>query len=192
MRDIPNLVGYLATENGEIVSVRSGQAVTLSKRIHKGYYVVTVGVGAGSQRSRHRYFVHRLVLAAYKGLPPAGENIARHLNGDSLDNRPSNLAWGTHKSNRDDAVRHGTTGFGPLAPRRKLTQDQVMEIRRQASMGVPCQELANRYGVGRYYIPRIVAGRNWPITEPASEVKAGVPEKSGPFTLDTGRESLFS
>jgi hypothetical protein len=52
-------------------------------------------------------FVHVLVLEAFVGpRPPSHE--ARHLNGRRLDNRLSNLAWGSRAANQLDSVRHGT------------------------------------------------------------------------------------
>lgn len=49
--------------------------------------------------------VHRLVCEAFHGPPPEGHEV-RHLNGDRLDNRRENLAWGTRKENAADSVFH--------------------------------------------------------------------------------------
>lgn len=51
--------------------------------------------------------VHALVAAAFIGPRPEGLEV-RHLNGDRLDNRAENLAYGTRSENMRDAVRHGT------------------------------------------------------------------------------------
>lgn len=52
-------------------------------------------------------FVHRLVALAFLG-PRPDRHETRHLNGDKLDNRLSNLAYGTHSQNGLDVAR--TTG----------------------------------------------------------------------------------
>ncbi len=55
---------------------------------------------------RARVMLHRAVLEAHVGL---GVGLyALHNNGDRMDNRLSNLRWGTAKDNHNDAVKHGT------------------------------------------------------------------------------------
>lgn len=48
-----------------------------------------------------------LVLAAFVGPRPAGA-VACHDNGDSTDDRLSNLRWDTPRENNLDMLRHGT------------------------------------------------------------------------------------
>lgn len=50
--------------------------------------------------------VHRLVLIAFVGPPPAGMH-ALHSDGNPGNNRLANLRWGTPSENSLDAVRHG-------------------------------------------------------------------------------------
>ena len=58
----------------------------------------------GAARRRGRFT--RLVLLAFVGPCPPGQE-ARHLNGNSLDNRAENLAWGTKAENTEDQFAHG-------------------------------------------------------------------------------------
>jgi hypothetical protein len=51
--------------------------------------------------------VHRLVLLAFVGPCPEGEEV-RHLNGDLLNNALTNLAYGTKSENQQDSIEHGT------------------------------------------------------------------------------------
>jgi len=53
-----------------------------------------------------RVLVHRLVLLAFVGEPPAG-HVACHNDGDCTNNRLSNLRWDTERENQLDIVRHG-------------------------------------------------------------------------------------
>lgn len=50
--------------------------------------------------------IHRAVLLAFVGPRPA-DGVGRHLNGNPLDNRRTNLAWGTYSDNGYDTVLHG-------------------------------------------------------------------------------------
>lgn len=51
--------------------------------------------------------IHQLVTLAFIGPPPLDEEV-RHLDGNAHNNHISNLAYGTHSENLQDAVRHGT------------------------------------------------------------------------------------
>lgn len=52
--------------------------------------------------------VHRLMCEAFHGPKPTPKHEGRHLNGKPADNRPENLAWGTHTQNMQDKSLHGT------------------------------------------------------------------------------------
>ena len=51
--------------------------------------------------------VHSLVAEAFIGPCPEGMEV-RHRNGDQTNSRLSNLTYGTHADNMQDAIRHGT------------------------------------------------------------------------------------
>lgn len=61
-------------------------------------------------RKRVTFRVHRLIALTF--LPnPNNYPIVRHLNDNKLDNRLSNLAWGTHSENTIDAIKNGKMVF---------------------------------------------------------------------------------
>lgn len=67
-----------------------------------------------------RFHVHRLILLAFRGPPKPGQQC-RHLDSDRLNNRLSNLVWGTYEENRED--------WKKLGRGRVLTDDQIRYIR---------------------------------------------------------------
>lgn len=51
--------------------------------------------------------VHSLVAEAFLGSRPEGQEV-RHRNGDTSDNRATNLVYGTRSQNMQDSLEHGT------------------------------------------------------------------------------------
>ncbi|WP_082778576.1 NUMOD4 motif-containing HNH endonuclease [Corynebacterium simulans] len=70
----------------------------------KGYLDIRLNKG---NRKRHAK-VHRLVAAAFHGMPSSDDLFCCHNNGNRQDNRPENLRWDTPKSNYADMEKHGT------------------------------------------------------------------------------------
>lgn len=69
----------------------------------RGYLILALSKN-GNLRTRA---VHKLVALAFIG-EPFGNQVVRHLDGDSENNHFTNLKYGTHSENSKDAVRHGT------------------------------------------------------------------------------------
>lgn len=92
---------YAATEDGHIVSLRTGRALSAAT-LRNGYLMVSLS-RAGKGRS---VLVHRLVAEAFLGPRPPDAQI-RHLNGDRFDNRLENLAYGSASENMQDRIAHG-------------------------------------------------------------------------------------
>lgn len=82
---------------------RPGGAILKPGVQTNGYLIVTLA-RPGKRLTRT---VHRLVLETFVGPRPKGEET-RHLDGNKLNNRLSNLTYGDHKSNMEDVARHGT------------------------------------------------------------------------------------
>lgn len=140
-RDIPGYEGrYQASNLGRIRSVdhyvtRFFPGKILKPRIRKeGYWTVPIS-GAGPKN------VHRLVALAFHGEPAEPGLQVRHLDGDRLNARADNLAWGTQSENEMDKYRYnGKHG--------KLRPEDVKEIRRRVNdQGERVQDVAKDYGV---------------------------------------------
>lgn len=109
MRPIPEHPGYYVTGDGRVWSThyyrRGGtRGQWVKPQVGgRGYPIMRIKGEGGRQRT---VSVHALVAAAFLGARPEGLEV-RHLNGNRLDSRRENLAYGTSSENHMDMVRHG-------------------------------------------------------------------------------------
>ena len=163
-RQIEGFPAYRVSRDGEVQTcwsrtvhkTRTENWRTL-KPVRRGPYL-TVNLGNGSKKKVART-IHRLVLEAFVGPRPAG-CVCCHNDGNPTNNAVSNLRWDTYEANEHDKIRHGTklTGTHFAA---KLTEDEVVEIRRLRSDGVKIVDLADTFGVCHQNIGAIVHRRSW-------------------------------
>ncbi len=93
--------------------------------------------------------VHAAVTYAFHGPKPSPIHQARHLNGNSLDNRADNLAWGTPQENSDDGVRnrdergrrlnHSTGRHGQGAVRQRIAAARARFVADPTPEPVPAE-----------------------------------------------------
>jgi hypothetical protein len=91
--------GLQISDHGRLRDPASGEIIET-----KAY--ATKPGGSRYMRFRKRY-LHEMVLTTFDRPARLGEQC-RHLNGNSLDNRLENLAWGTPSEDNYDRVSHGT------------------------------------------------------------------------------------
>ena len=100
---IPGREGrWEASTEGQIRSVprRRTKGGILKQRVNKrGYLSLVLG--------RETCEVHRLIALTFLGPRPEGQEV-RHVDGDTLNCRASNLAYGTRSENGRDKRSHGT------------------------------------------------------------------------------------
>lgn len=104
--------------------------------------------------------IHRLVLEAFVGPPPAPDSEACHDDGSKSNNWLSNLRWDTVVGNSADRWRHGT-----MHSRNLLTDEQVVAIRTKPD--VHDLTWASMFGVNRQVIRCARLGKTYPwVTTP--------------------------
>jgi hypothetical protein len=117
-----------------------------------------MAVNLYGNNGRKRQLVHHLVAEAFHGKRPAGM-VCRHLDGDLLNNRAENLAWGTHAENSADMMRHGN-GYitnGKVDP--VLTDREALAVWLRGQEGEKASDIAKDYPQVTYEcIRRIVSG----------------------------------
>ena len=124
---------------------------------NNGYRRVMLTDANGVERN---HLVHRLVLEAFVGPCPKGEET-RHLNGERSDNRLENQQWGTKSLNMVDRETHGNTSRGSANGNSTLREDDVVAIKHGLKLGVPQQSLADHFNVSQVNVSRIKLGYIW-------------------------------
>jgi hypothetical protein len=114
-------------------------------------------------RGRKRnFYVHRLVLEAFVGPRPEGMECRHFPDREPANNKLENLSWATRKVNFSDKLIHGTDNRGEKCPTAKLTDQDVLKIRRLHASGRYTQiELSEFFGIERSSISRVVSGSRW-------------------------------
>lgn len=150
---------YMVSDRGRVLSLGS---TTSGRRILSqstsgsvGYMSVALYRGDGKKTTRT---VHTLVLEAFTGAKPEG-CVGRHLDGDHLNNRSSNLSWGTQEANMQDAVGHGTVRCGARHGLATLTEQQAREVKYRKDL--PVRDLAELYGISVRTAYSIRRGETW-------------------------------
>ena len=146
-RAIEDFPGYLIGEDGTVWSrwgkgsrIKIGRMSKSWKKLKAwlgddaGHLMVTLFNCHGGKY----LYVHRLVLEAFVGACPKGQQC-RHLDGNPGNNHLGNLCWGTQKENEEDKIRHGTKILGEMHKRARITDTQAVQIRKM-------------YATGRYYM----------------------------------------
>ena len=81
--------------------------------------------------------------------------VCCHNDGDAANNHLDNLRWDTYRANEHDKIRHGTWLVGEQI-NAKLTEEEVLEIRRLRVEGVTFSDIAASYGVSSPNVQAIV------------------------------------
>ncbi|MBH0121551.1 NUMOD4 motif-containing HNH endonuclease [Rhodococcus sp. CX] len=91
------------TYRGEKQIRLKGKILSPGKRKQTGHLYVNLH----RPGERRTFKVHRLVLLAFVGPPPAGSEYALHADDDPSNNRLSNLRWGSQVDNMNDMSENG-------------------------------------------------------------------------------------
>ena len=159
-KKIPIGDSYYARADGFIVSKKFGKTRVMAQSLNKqnGYYSVRLGYEINKYKT---YYVHKLVMLAFVGDVPKDKEV-RHFDGDKSNNSSSNLSYGTRLENHSDKIRHGTSGKGVKNSMAKLTDEEVLAIRKKYVNGkYGYVRLGKEFGVSPMNIKRIIKREMW-------------------------------
>jgi len=157
-RKIKGYPNYSVSDYGRIRNDKTGRILKPQKNTC-GYLQVDLHKN-GVRKSQK---VHRLVANAF--IPnPENKRTVNHIDGIKANNFVSNLEWATQSENS----QHGYD-FGLIKPKKgikhgrsKLSEDQVLEIRKLYATGDYYQkDLAKIFGVSQTPISFIINRKQW-------------------------------
>lgn len=102
---------------------------------------------------------HRVSYKIFKGEEPGP--VLRHTCDNPSCCNPEHLVPGTFQDNSQDMVDRGRSRKGQQHPHAKLTENDVMEIRRLHSEGVTLTYLAAQFGITKGNASFITRGQTW-------------------------------
>lgn len=161
-KDIPGYEGrYQASTDGQIRSVDRRVRLVVhgtetTRLVHgrvlkPGAYTksghVSVVLGRGANGSP----VHQLIALTFLGPKPAGCEVC-HNDGNPTNNAVSNLRYDTRSENNRDITRQG---------KRKLSLDDVQQIRKMLRERVPGNQIARAFKVSDSLISAIKTGKEY-------------------------------
>ena len=117
------------------------------------------GYGGLSVRGK-TWQAHRFSYVVFIGEIPDGMLVCHACDNPSCVN-PNHLFLGTHKTNAEDRVKKKRSSVGESFPKSKLKEQEILEIRRYASLGVTRRTLAKMFRVGSTCITYVVNKRTW-------------------------------
>lgn len=104
---------------------------------------------------------HRVSYKIFHGVELASSQVICHRCDNPSCVNPDHLFLGTHADNAADKVKKGRHIIGDKCWNAKITEKDVLEIRRLRDAGVSCGILANKYLVNRETIRLIGTRKNW-------------------------------
>lgn len=128
-----------------------------------GYGIVGKG-GRGSGNDR----AHRITYSHFTGQIPDGMFVCHHCDVPACCN-PDHLFIGTNQDNVRDMRRKGRGSnpprnshvIGAAHPGSKLSELDVIDIRRRREAGETLQSIADRYAISNPYVLSIVRRQAW-------------------------------
>lgn len=150
--------GYVLHDDGSVFT-KKGKKLKPFKN-NRGYNLIKI-YEKGIKPKAH--YVHRLVGKYFVNNPENKPQI-NHKDGDKNNNHYSNLEWVTNQENRDHAVENRLIAFGSSISSSKLTEEDVIFIRknykpRDEEYGL--KAFAQKYNITARNLSDVVNYKSW-------------------------------
>lgn len=155
-------LNYRAWSDGRIMGLYRKRL--LKTRINEdGYEEVTLG---RLDQRNSRIKVHRIIAMLFvPNNDPENKVEVNHKDLNKLNNDYTNLEWVTHKENVAYSVERGSYNKGQhareLNGRAKITDNDVIEIRRLLNEGWKIADIARKFNIGWSTVQHIKLGDTW-------------------------------
>lgn len=122
----------------------------------------SLSIGSRTDGTRRTVRAHRLAFETFVGPIPDGMEICHHCDNRRCIN-PKHLFAGTHQDNIDDREAKGRNRpqRGESNVTSKLTEPEVISMRRLRQKGLTYAAIAARFGVHKKTAMQIVKGEQW-------------------------------
>lgn len=124
-----------------------------------GKFAVSLPRLNGKQQQKH-VRAHRLAFVLSGGALEDSDLVLHACDRPSCC-RPDHLSAGDQARNRADAAERNRTAHGERHPMRKLTEEQVVELRALSRAGWSRADLAAHFKISYPQVCSIVTGREW-------------------------------
>ena len=142
--------------NGYGVQSIDEKILNCSKGGRPGYHFIHLWKNGKHKKK----YIHDLVLEAF--VSGEKKECVNHKDGDKINNNVENLEYCTYSQNLQHAYDIGLRrkNKGELAPRAKLNEREVMEIRNNIGI-ISQRKMAKKYGVSKRCIQSIIERKSW-------------------------------
>lgn len=162
----PRVNGIYLSEDGRIFSeigITFRKVTAKGSDTRYGHYAACC-ISNSELGKNKSVFIHRIVCETFHPKLESDSLEVNHIDGNKLNNHPSNLEWATKSQNRKHAYDTGLNSrrkkFGENNVSAKLDESQVTVIR-SLRLDFSQKKLAKYFGVSQSNIGNILNGKTW-------------------------------
>jgi hypothetical protein len=124
----------------------------------RGYFNINLFI---KHQIKH-FYVHRLVAQAFLPLNTENKRTINHIDGNKINNIPSNLEWATDQENITHAVQNGFINTrGENSKMSKLKTDDILKIRDLFNKTKNYKMISKQFNIHARTVYKIINKERW-------------------------------